>query len=35
MDFKPSSPYKLCDLKPALGFIHADRIQGFDFLGLR
>ncbi len=31
IDFKPSSPYKLCDLKPALGYIHADRIQGFDF----
>ena len=31
IDFKPSSPYKLCDLKPALGYIHADRIKGFDF----
>jgi len=25
--------YKLCDLKPALGFIHADAIGGYDFWG--
>ncbi|MBW3503693.1 DUF6625 family protein [Pseudomonas sp. NKUCC02_KPG] len=31
INFAPSSPYKLCDLKPALGFIHADRLEGFDF----
>ncbi|MCQ2028301.1 DUF6625 family protein [Stutzerimonas zhaodongensis] len=31
--FKPGSAYKLCDIKPALGYIHADDIQGFDFWG--
>lgn len=31
IDFAPSSPYKLCDLKPALGFIHADSLEGYDF----
>jgi len=29
----PDHPYKLCDLKPALGHIHADDIAGFDFFG--
>lgn len=31
--FQPSSPYKLCDLKPALGYVHADNLAGFDFWG--
>jgi len=29
----PDHPYKLCDLKPALGHIHAEDIAGFDFFG--
>ena len=29
--FQPASPYKLCDLKPALGYIHADKLTGYDF----
>lgn len=29
--FKPSDAYKLCDIKPALGFIHADEILQYDF----
>jgi hypothetical protein len=29
--FRPSSPYKLCDLKPALGYIHRDELERFDF----
>jgi hypothetical protein len=29
----PDLPYKLCDLRPALGQIHADDIAGFDFFG--
>lgn len=31
INFTPSSPYKLCDLKPALGYIHADEISKYDF----
>lgn len=31
--FAPLSPYKLCDLKPALGHLHADRLEGYDFWG--
>ena len=26
-------PYKLCDLRPALGFVHADLLGGYDFVG--
>lgn len=33
INFKPSNPYKLCDLKPALGFIHAADVAGYDFWG--
>ncbi|MDR0528839.1 MAG: hypothetical protein LBG69_04425 [Zoogloeaceae bacterium] len=33
MDFSPSSPYKLCDLRPAYGFIHEEAIKGYDFWG--
>lgn len=31
IDFAPAHAYKLCDIKPALGYIHADRLQGYDF----
>lgn len=27
------TPYKLCDLKPALGLVHADLLRGYDFFG--
>lgn len=29
--FAPSSPYKLCDIKPALAEVHADELEGVDF----
>lgn len=29
--FRPDSPYKLCDLKPAYGYIHQDDLDGVDF----
>lgn len=29
--FAPPNPYKLCDIKPALGLIHADELVGYDF----
>ncbi|MEX6501451.1 DUF6625 family protein [Pseudomonas zhanjiangensis] len=32
-EFAPINPYKLCDLKPALGFIHEPEIQGYDYWG--
>lgn len=32
--FNPSSPYKLCDLKPALGFIHEEDIQDYEFFAI-
>ena len=31
INFNPSSPYKLCDLKPAYGLIHQDEIAGYDY----
>lgn len=31
IEFKPAQAYKLCDIKPALGYIHVDRLQGYDF----
>lgn len=31
--FSPQSPYKLCDLKPALGYVHADELEGLEFWG--
>ncbi|UVJ44442.1 hypothetical protein NVV94_02210 [Pseudomonas sp. LS1212] len=31
IDFVPTEAYKLCDIKPALGYIHADRLKGYDF----
>lgn len=29
--FAPEDPYKLCDIKPALGHIHEEVLQGYDF----
>ena len=34
INFNPSSPYKLCDLKPALGFIHESDIKDYDFFAV-
>lgn len=31
ISFSPATPYKLCDLKPALGLIHEAELKGFDF----
>lgn len=31
IDFRPANAYKLCDIKPALGYIHVDRLEGYDF----
>ncbi|OAI94482.1 DUF6625 family protein [Pseudomonas putida] len=31
IDFSPAHAYKLCDIKPALGHIHEDRLLGYDF----
>ncbi|MGE6473405.1 DUF6625 family protein [Serratia proteamaculans] len=31
IQFSPTAAYKLCDIKPALGYIHADRLEGYDF----
>ena len=31
--FKPANPYKLCDIKPALGHIHAEHLADVDFWG--
>lgn len=31
--FNPNNPYKLCDIKPALGDIHAELLSGYDFWG--
>lgn len=33
IDFSPDNPYKLCDLKPALGFVHQAELENFDFWG--
>lgn len=33
INFSPESPYKLCDLKPALGYIHEKEIAGYDYWG--
>lgn len=32
IDFHPISPYKLCDLKPALGCLHRSDLKDLDFL---
>lgn len=31
INFNPTNPYKLCDIKPALGYIHYDEIRDYDF----
>lgn len=31
IDFRPASPYKLCDIKPALAEIHPEFVEGFDY----
>lgn len=31
IEFQPESPYKLCDIKQALGYIHQDSLEGYDF----
>ncbi|WP_144928171.1 MULTISPECIES: DUF6625 family protein [unclassified Pseudomonas] len=33
IEFRPTQAYKLCDIKPALGHIHVDRLEGYDFWG--
>jgi len=33
INFNPSSAYKLCDLKPAYGFLHEDLLKTYDFWG--
>ncbi|MEX3775172.1 DUF6625 family protein [Pseudomonas sp. MYb118] len=33
IDFAPTQAYKLCDIRPAFGLIHADRLEGYDFWG--
>lgn len=33
ISFNPSDPYKLCDLKPALGFIHEADVASYDIWG--
>lgn len=31
IEFAPKNPYKLCDLKPALGYIHEQELRVYDF----
>ena len=31
--FDPADPYKLCDIRPALGEVHRDLLGGYDFFG--
>lgn len=31
--FNPDNPYKICDIRPAFGFIHKDLIKGYEFWG--
>ena len=33
IEFSPDSAYKLCDVKPAFGYVHAEDIQEYDFWG--
>jgi hypothetical protein len=33
INFAPENPYKLCDLKPALGYVHEADIAAYDFWG--
>jgi hypothetical protein len=31
--FNPKNPYKLCDVRPALSYIHSDLCEEYDFVG--
>lgn len=31
ISFEPANPYKLCDIKPALGLIHEEELSEYDF----
>lgn len=31
--FDPDSAYKICDIRPAFGFIHSEQLNGYDFWG--
>ena len=33
INFKPRNPYKLCDVRPFLGYLHNDLLNGYDFYG--
>lgn len=33
IEFTPSHPYKLCDLKPMYGFLHQEELRNYDFWG--
>lgn len=33
INFQPSDPYKLCDLRPCFGELHAEDFDGYDFYG--
>lgn len=33
INFTPDSPYKLCDIKPALGLVHQDDIRDYEYWG--
>lgn len=33
IQFQPQNPYKLCDIKPALGYVHQDVIDQYDYWG--
>lgn len=33
ISFSPKGPYKLCDIRPAYGFIHQNDINGYDYFG--
>jgi hypothetical protein len=33
INFHPQNPYKLCDIKPALGYVHAEALSKYDFWG--
>lgn len=33
IQFSPANPYKLCDIKPLLGYLHEDELKDYDFWG--
>lgn len=33
IEFNPPLPYKLCDVRPALPFVHNDILNSYDFVG--